>query len=144
MGEDAIVQAGYPASKDGRGNTRGAGGTRGDMPDSQPPLADPSPSGSSQRRRLNLPPPTPPPQPGALADALDGAAEPTDDAPTIISKKPPSEVMPAASDLRGRRLAHFELIEQIGAGGMAAVLKARDTQLDRDVALKILPPDMAQ
>src|SRR5205823_13150845 len=41
------------------------------------------------------------------------------------------------------RLAHFELIEPIGAGGMATVLPARDTQLDRDVALKILPPEMA-
>ncbi len=39
--------------------------------------------------------------------------------------------------------AHFELIESIGAGGMAAVLRARDTQLERQVALKILPPDMA-
>ena len=40
-------------------------------------------------------------------------------------------------------LAHFELIEPIGVGGMAAVLRARDTQLDRIVALKILPPEMA-
>ena len=40
-------------------------------------------------------------------------------------------------------LAHFELIEPIGVGGMAAVLRARDTQLDRFVALKILPPEMA-
>jgi serine/threonine protein kinase len=35
------------------------------------------------------------------------------------------------------------LIEAIGVGGMAAVLRARDTQLDRIVALKILPPEMA-
>jgi serine/threonine protein kinase len=45
--------------------------------------------------------------------------------------------------LRGRHLAHFELIEPIGVGGMAAVIRARDQQLDRSVALKILPPDMA-
>jgi serine/threonine protein kinase len=45
--------------------------------------------------------------------------------------------------VRGRRLAHFELIEPIGVGGMAAVLRARDTLLDRYVALKILPPEMA-
>ncbi len=46
--------------------------------------------------------------------------------------------------MRGRKLAHFELIEPIGVGGMAAVIRARDTQLDRLVALKILPPDMAK
>jgi serine/threonine protein kinase len=48
------------------------------------------------------------------------------------------------ADVRGRRLAHFELIEPIGVGGMAAVIRARDTQLDRQVALKILPPEMAK
>ena len=48
-----------------------------------------------------------------------------------------------APTLAGRRLGHFELIEPIGVGGMAAVLQARDTQLDRVVALKILPPEMA-
>lgn len=80
--------------------------------------------------------------------------ESTDESPTIISKNPPAQ--PAAStavkaatpesllgSLRGRKLAHFELIEPIGVGGMAAVLRARDTQLDRYVALKILPPDLA-
>ena len=45
--------------------------------------------------------------------------------------------------IAGRRLGHFELIEAIGAGGMAAVLKARDLELGRVVALKILPPEAA-
>jgi serine/threonine protein kinase len=76
--------------------------------------------------------------------------EPASDAtPTIISR---NGIIEAGSlkadgsslgDLHGRRLAHFELLEPIGVGGMAAVLRARDTQLDRSVALKILPPDMA-
>jgi serine/threonine protein kinase len=78
---------------------------------------------------------------------LDGSVEPTDDSPTVISKTAPvGAVMTEeqfAGGLRGRRLAHFELIEPIGVGGMAAVLRARDTQLDRQVALKILPPEMA-
>jgi serine/threonine protein kinase len=81
------------------------------------------------------------------ADALDDNAAPTDETPTIISKNGPRPATPPdpthANELRGRRLAHFELIEQIGVGGMAAVLRARDTQLDRCVALKILPPDLA-
>src|SRR5262249_48638948 len=46
--------------------------------------------------------------------------------------------------VRGKRLAHFELLAPIGVGGMAAVIRARDTQLDRIVALKILPPQQAR
>jgi serine/threonine protein kinase len=88
--------------------------------------------------------------PPALEDAADrfiaANAGLTDDAPTVISRLPPR---PASSEdvfsgtLRGRRLAHFELIEPIGVGGMAAVIRARDLQLERQVALKILPPEMA-
>src|SRR5690349_14869711 len=63
-------------------------------------------------------------------DVLGGPAEPTDDSPTIVSKNAPKGAAHADDGLRGRRLAHFELLEQIGAGGMAAVLRARDTQLD--------------
>jgi serine/threonine protein kinase len=43
----------------------------------------------------------------------------------------------------GRKLAHYEIIEKIGAGGMGEVYRARDTKLDRDVALKTLAPDVA-
>jgi serine/threonine protein kinase len=77
----------------------------------------------------------------------------TDDAPTIITKNqsPGSTPAPiplmASNEQQGianRRLGHFELIEAIGAGGMAAVLKARDLELGRIVALKILPPEAAK
>src|SRR5262249_43831206 len=54
-----------------------------------------------------------------------------------------SEAANEGESLRGRLLAHFELLEPIGVGGMAAVIRARDTQLDRTVALKVLPPEMA-
>ena len=39
----------------------------------------------------------------------------------------------------GTRLGPFEILSAIGAGGMGEVYRARDTRLDRDVAIKILP-----
>jgi serine/threonine protein kinase len=43
----------------------------------------------------------------------------------------------------GTRLGPYDVLAPIGAGGMGEVYRARDTRLDRSVALKVLPPEFA-
>ncbi len=43
----------------------------------------------------------------------------------------------------GTRLGPYEITAQIGVGGMGEVYRARDTKLDRDVAIKVLPASLA-
>ena len=69
-------------------------------------------------------------QPASSEGVLDGPA-------VAVAARMVSDV--GASVLTGRRIGAYQVQARLGAGGMGEVYRARDTQLGRDVAIKILP-----
>ncbi len=61
-----------------------------------------------------------------------------------IRRCPTPSAAPAMPITTGARLGRYEIRSLLGAGGMGEVYLAQDTQLDRNVAVKILPADVAR
>src|SRR5262249_32163626 len=59
-------------------------------------------------------------------------------------RTPPSGFVPPAAAELGRHFPQFQILQLLGQGGMGAVYQARQTKLDRLVAVKILPPEVAR
>src|SRR5579859_1811110 len=48
------------------------------------------------------------------------------------------------TDLNGRRLGQYEIVSLLGKGGMAIVYKARQSSMDRDVAIKVISNELGE
>ena len=80
----------------------------------------------------------------ALRREVEDLIEKSQQTLTVLARgwdEPPSDST-ASWSLQGKRLGKFEIHSRIGRGGMGEVYMARDTSLDRSVALKLLRPQL--
>ncbi len=125
-----VIEMHTPQDRDSNGPTSGSGG--GSTASQHTAAKAANDSGIIRLTAIESPP----------SDLLADDPANTDDFPTVITPSTLDVSNPAL--MPGSRLGSYELIEAIGAGGMATVLKARDVDLGRVVALKILPPVTAR
>jgi serine/threonine-protein kinase len=78
-----------------------------------------------------------------LRQQVESLLDAHDRAETFLETPPAAIVDRPAHELTGRIAGSYRIVAWIGAGGMGEVYRAHDTKLDRPVALKLLPPRVA-